>query len=166
MENNDLSKKQENPKQQAQRLTKVYADQTYNLFSILKILLFIDLLTYIIPIFLYKEFDFGIIFDAFTFIMVYIASESLSKNLIQSRFCTAIAIVPIGWLVIYDIIDTLLNIDVFISYLSTYAFEYLVLTDLLEFIILFLLVKSYISLCKATGDRRFSSRTDDFYDNL
>lgn len=146
------------------KIQQVYSDQAYNLLNILKVLLFIDLLTYVIPLFVFKEFDFGIILDLISFIFVILAYDNVTHDLNSSKTRIIISIIPIAWIVIYDVIDMLLNADTFILvYSFTYSGDYLKLAFLLEVIILILQFKTYKALSKSLGETKFMDKTEEFY---
>ena len=67
------------------RIKQVYSDQAYNLLNLLKVFLIIDLLTYVIPIFVFKEFDFGVIFSLISFIFVVLAYDNVTHDLKSSK---------------------------------------------------------------------------------
>ena len=146
------------------RIKQVYSDQAYNLLNLLKVFLIIDLLTYVIPIFVFKEFDFGVIFSLISFIFVVLAYDNVTHDLKSSKIRIMISIIPMAWIIIYDLIDMLLNADSFILvYSFTYAGDYLKLAFLLEILILVLQIRTYIALSKSLGEKQFIDPTEEFY---
>ena len=146
------------------KIKRVYSDQAYNLLILLKVFLFIDLLTYIIPLFVFKEFDFGLVLDIIAFVFVILAYDNVTHDLKSSKTRVLISIIPIAWIIIYDVIDMLLNADSFILvYSFTYAGDYLKLAFLLEILILVLQIRTYIALSKSLGEKQFMDPTEEFY---
>ena len=61
--------KQKNKK----HIEKVYLEKAINILKICIGILIFDGLTYLIPILLYKNFDFGLIFEAVSFVFIILA---------------------------------------------------------------------------------------------
>lgn len=152
-------------------IEKVYTDKAINLLKICIALSIFSLLTYLVGIFLYKAFDFGFIFEIISFAFIILAYLGISKaNFQSSKRYIIIAMIPIGWLLIYDFINLLVNlkevlIEVFGYYTSLDQYFYYLepyLFDITLVGLIILLYKCYSSLSIADG----SQKTNDFYDKL
>ena len=67
----------------------------------------ISLLSYVMPLLL-GAFDFGFVFEIITLVFTFIAKEYIGKNDEEhARKYTIMAIIPIGWLFIYDLLTVL-----------------------------------------------------------
>lgn len=157
-------------------IRKVYKDKAENLLKKCIVIMFLSILTYILPLVLFKAFDFGLVFEVISLIFIIIAYNKIGQNdfRVLKRY-TIIAMIPIGWLIIYDFIDLLVNIDeVFIEVSMYYLtgdqfFFYLgpYLADVLLVASIILLYKTYSSLKKAEGSEPvYDSYEDTFYDKL
>ena len=165
-----LDKEQE--QEEAEHIKKIYADKAGRLLKwVLGILIF-DFVTYLVFI-LIGDTDFGVFFEIITFIFVIISIWLISKySLEQAKSKVIIAMIPIGWLLIYDLIDLFSHIEQIVEELTNYYYNLefffldveLYLVDIPLLIILLLLFKSYTSLCKALGDKKYQESTDWFYD--
>ena len=157
-------------------IRKVYKDKAENLLKKCMVIMFLSILTYILPLVLFKAFDFGLVFEVISLVFIEIAYNKMGQNdfRVLKRY-TIIAMIPIGWLIIYDFIDLLANIgEVFIEvsmyYLTGDQFFYYLapyLVDVLLIASIILLYKTYSSLKKAEGSEPvYDSYEDTFYDKL
>lgn len=157
-------------------IRKVYKDKAENLLKKCMVIMFLSILTYILPLVLFKAFDFGLVFEVISLVFIVIAYNKMGQNdfRVLKRY-TIIAMIPIGWLIIYDFIDLLANIgEVFIEvsmyYLTGDQFFYYLapyLVDVLLIASIILLYKTYSSLKKAEGSEPvYDSYEDTFYDKL
>ena len=157
-------------------IRKVYKDKAENLLKKCMVIMFLSILTYILPLVLFKAFDFGLVFEVISLVFIVIAYNKMGQNdfRVLKRY-TIIAMIPIGWLIIYDFIDLLANIgEVFIEvsmyYLTGDQFFYYLapyLVDVLLIASIILLYKTYSSLKKAEGSEAvYDSYEDTFYDKL
>lgn len=159
-------------KEQEEFTKKIYTDKASKLLKWVFGILIFDFITYILFGFL-GYFDFGVFFEIVTFIFV-IKSKNIIKeqSIDKAKTNIIIAMIPVGWLLIYDLIDLFSHlgqiIEELISYYSSldfFFYEYsLDLIDIPLLLIMLLLFLSYTSLCKATGDSRYKQSTDWFYD--
>lgn len=156
-------------------IEKIYTDKVTNLLKICIGIFIFNVLTYLIGIFLYDSFDFGLIFEIISFIFVVIALNKIKqKNLQFGKRIIIIAMVPIGLLIIYDFINLLVNIDQVLievaGYYMSYAqyFYYLepYLFDVTLVALIVLLYRTYSSLCKIDGTKESDNYIDTFYDKL
>lgn len=166
IDENDEQKEQEN------FIKKIYTDKASKLLKITFFVLIFDFLTYLF-FGLLGEFDFGVIFEIIAFIFVINAYNIIEKQSIdRAKTNIIIAMVPIGWLLIYDFIDLLSHSGQIIEEITRYYssldfmfYEYtLDLVDITLVLIMLFLFLSYRSLCKALGDKRYKESTDWFYD--
>lgn len=157
-------------------IRKVYKDKAENLLKKCMVIMFLSILKYILPLVLFKAFDFGLVFEVISLVFIVIAYNKMGQNdfRVLKRY-TIIAMIPIGWLIIYDFIDLLANIgEVFIEvsmyYLTGDQFFYYLapyLVDVLLIASIILLYKTYSSLKKAEGSEAvYDSYEDTFYDKL
>ena len=158
-----------------EHIKKVYTEKTINLLKICLGLSVFSLCTYLVGIFLYQSFDFGCIFEMISFVFVLLAYLNVQKNTWQtSKRNVIIAMLPLGWLLVYDFIYLLIHLDEvlpeivgyytsfdqYFYYLGPYLFDFTLIASL------FLLYKVYSSLCIVDGTRKDNSFTDTFYDTL
>lgn len=128
------------------------------------ILTIVSLLSYVIPL-MYKHFDFGMIFEIITLVFIFMARHYMSEyDEDRSKRFTIFAMIPIGWLLIYDMITIL-------SYVSDVLdFTFLGLDFVLQegFTILDLLILFAINkdLRKADNPEKYKESTDWFYERL
>lgn len=158
-----------------EHIDKVYTDKAENLLNICKKLFIFSFVTYLLGMFIYQSFDFGLIFECISYFFVLQAFNAISQNNINlcKRKCI-FSMIPIGWLIIYDFIILILNLPQVIvqvfSYYSSfdYYFYYLspYLIDTILIIILSLLYATFRSLGKIDGTQKASNYTESFYDNL
>lgn len=158
-----------------EHIKKVYTEKTINLLKICLGLSVFSLCTYLVGIFLYQSFDFGCIFEMISFVFVLLTYLNVQKNNWQtSKRNVIIAMLPLGWLLVYDFIYLLIHLnevlpeivgyytsfDQYFYYLGPYLFDFTLIASL------FLLYKVYSSLCIVDGTRKDNSFTDTFYDTL
>lgn len=132
-------------------------------------------LTYLYGLLIYNAFDFGLIFEIISFLFIILAFNAIKKNdFISSKRNIIIAMIPIGWLIIYDLINLLVNIhevlvevgfyymsfDRYFYYIEPYLFDITLVSSII------LLYKAYSSLCIADGSKKSTNFTDTFYDSL
>jgi len=89
-----------------------------------------DGFTYLVP-FVYNAiglrhmnaFDFGLIFEVISFVFVLLSIDRLKQNNLQSsKKSIIIAMIPIGWLIIYDFINLLANIEEVLGDVTLYPY--------------------------------------------
>lgn len=128
------------------------------------VLTIISLLSYVVPL-MFGDFDFGMIFEILTLIFIFIARSYMSKyDEDRSKRFIIFAMIPIGWLLIYDLITIL-------SYVSNALdFTFLGLDFVIQegFTILDLLILFAINkdLRKADNPEKYKESTDWFYERL
>lgn len=124
----------------------------------------ISLLSYVVPL-MFGNFDFGMVFEILTLVFIFIARHYMSNyDEDRSKRFTIFAMIPIGWLLIYDFITIL-------SYVSNVLdFTFLGLDFVLQegFTILDLLILLAINkdLRKADNPEKYKESTDWFYERL
>ena len=133
----------------------------------------ISIISYFIGL-LYNNFDFSLIFEAISFILIFMTKSRIKNGDIQmAKLCIIIAILPIIFLLGFDLINLLLNFgevssEVFHYFTSFdqvfYVIEpYIVDTTLIINIVL--MFKAFTSLKHAEGSIE-KTYTDNFYDSL
>lgn len=143
---------------------KVNIDKAKNKTIACIVLTIISLLSYIEPL-MFGEFDFGIFFEIFTLVFIFMARINMTKyDEDRSKRYTIFAMIPIGWLFIYDLIAIL-------SYVSNMLdFTFLGLDFVLQegFTILDLLILFAINrdLRKIDNPEKYKESTDWFYERL
>ena len=128
------------------------------------LLTIISLLSYLVPL-MFGDFDFGMIFEILTLVFIFIARYYMSEyDEERSKRFTIFAMIPIGWLLIYDLITILPYISDVLDFtflgLSFVLQEIFIILDL---IILFLINKD---LSKADNPEKYKESTDWFYERL
>lgn len=156
-------------------IKKIYTDKATNLLKICVGISIFSGISYLIGILSYNSFDFGLIFEIISFIFIVTAFNKVNQNDLQSsKKNTIIAMIPIGWLIIYDLINLLVNItevtsevinyytsfDQYFYYLEPYLFDVTLVISII------LLYKTYSSLCIADGSKESDNYVDTFYDKL
>lgn len=133
-----------------------------------------SIITYLIAL-EYNAFDFGFIFEVISFVFVILSIDKLKKHKLQSaKKCIIIAMIPIGWLIIYDFINLLANLDEvmtnIIKYYTTWDKYYYslmpYLVDVTLIILIVLLYKSYSSVNQIDKTTKSDNYTDTFYNKL
>ncbi len=142
----------------------VNVDKAKNKTTACIILLIISILSYIIPLLL-GDFDFGIIFESLTLVFILIARHYMSKyDEDHSKKSIIIAMIPIGWLFIYDLITVLSYIfDVYD--LAFLGFDF-TLQEGFTIIVLSILYIINKDLKKADNPEKYKESTDWFYERL
>lgn len=128
------------------------------------LLTIISLLSYLVPL-MFGDFDFGMIFEILTLVFIFIARYYMSEyDEERSKRFTIFAMIPIGWLLIYDLITILPYVSDILDFtflgLSFVLQEIFIILDL---IILFLINKD---LSKADNPEKYKESTDWFYERL
>ena len=152
-----------------------YKDKASNLLKICMGVLIFSGISYLIAIFINKSFDFGFIFEIIAFVFTILAINKIGQNdLASAKRDIIIAMIPIGWLIIYDLINLLVNADEVFTEVASYYISgdflfysiepYLCDVTLIASIIL--LYRAFISLGKADGSKKADNYTDIFYDKL
>lgn len=162
----------ENKTENNEHVKKVYADKASNLLRVCMGISAFSFCTYMIDSFLFNAFDFGCIFEGISFIFVLLAYYQIPKYSWQtSKRNVIIAMLPLGWLLIYDLIQLLTHPEILF-----YPFEYYVslneyfyyfgpyLFDITLIASLLLLYRTFLSLSIADGTRKNNSPVDTFYD--
>lgn len=156
-------------------IEKIYKEKALKLLKFYMIIAIFSGLSYLIAIFLYKSFDFGLIFEIIAFVFIIIAYNKIEQSDFRlGKRNVIIAMFPIGWLIIYDLINLIANIsevltEVIIYYTSIDQFFYFIepyLYDVTLVASIILLYFTYSSLCKADGSKKADDYVESFYDKL
>lgn len=157
-----------------EHIQEVYIDQAIFFLKFYIGISLFSIITYLIAL-EYNAFDFGFIFEVISFVFVILSMDKLKKHKLQSaKKCIIIAMIPIGWLIIYDFINLLANLDEVmanvIEYYTTWdRYFYSLrpyLVDVTLIVLIVLLYKSYSSVNKADGTTVSDSYVDTFYNKL
>ena len=143
---------------------KVNVDKAKNKTIIPIILIVISILTYVVPL-IFGEFDFGIVFEVISLIFLLIARNYMDKyNEIRSKKYIICATIPIGWMLIYDIIVLLSSVQNVVDK-AFFGYDYFFgeILSILYILILFAINKD---LAKADNPFKYKESTDWFYENF
>ena len=169
-----MNDNQDFDKKNKAHIQEVYVDKSIFFLKLCIGIFLFSVITYLIAL-EYNAFDFGFIFEVISLVFVILSIDKLKKQKLQSaKKCIVIAMIPIGWLIIYDFINLLANLNEVmtnvIEYYTTwdryfYSLRpYLVDVTLIALIVL--LYKSYSSVNKADGTTVSDSYADTFYNKL
>ena len=169
-----MNDNQDFDKKNKAHIQEVYVDKSIFFLKLCIGIFLFSVITYLIAL-EYNAFDFGFIFEVISLVFVILSIDKLKKQKLQSaKKCIVIAMIPIGWLIIYDFINLLANLNEVmtnvIEYYTTwdryfYSLRpYLVDVTLIALIVL--LYKSYSSVNKADGTTVSDSYVDTFYNKL
>lgn len=145
-------------------IKKVNIDKAKNKTTACILLTIVSLLTYVVPL-LFGDFDFGLVFELLTLIFIFIARNNMTKyDEDRSKRYTILAMIPIGWLLIYDFITILSYISDAID-LAFLGFDFILGEGftILTMMILFAMNKD---LRKADNPEKYKESTDWFYERL
>lgn len=146
-------------KEQMEFVNNIYITKAKRYLNISLIILIINFVTYAIFTFL-DSFDFGFYFELTAFVILIIAKIFIHKSFHEyAKIAIILALIPLGFLFIYDIVTTLIYI---VDYLFANYYYYFI--DFLFIALLGFIIKAYISLCKAEGDVKYKESVDWFYD--
>ncbi len=154
-------------------IKKVYKEKIRNLLKLCIGIFMFSFFTYIVGIWRYGQFDFGLIFEMISFVFIIIAYRKIEQNDFDAiKKSTIIAMIPLGWLVIYDLIGLLVNIDevfreVVRYYVTWDKYFYYLLPYLVDVVLITLLILLYkvINASKKIENKSVDF-AEDFYDNL
>ncbi|MBO4816626.1 MAG: hypothetical protein J5507_07090 [Clostridia bacterium] len=124
----------------------------------------ISLFSYVVPL-IFGDFDFGMIFEIFTLIFILMARHYMSiYDEDRSKRFTIFAMIPIGWLLIYDLITILSYVSNVLD-LTFFGFDFVLqeVFTILDLSILFAINKD---LRKADNPEKYKESTDWFYERL
>lgn len=171
-----MEEKQIDEEKNKKHIEKIYTEQATKLIKACLWLFIFDSLTYIYGLYLDK-FDFGFIFEFISFIFLLIALNKLrKKDYLATKRNILIAIFPLCWIILYDLIKTFISFEEAVSvivqfyiyydaFVATF-FTFFYACDGVCLIVLLLLLKTYNSLNKADGNIKSKNFTDSFYDSL
>lgn len=154
-------------------IKKVYKEKIRNLLKLCIGIFMFSFFTYIVGIWRYRQFDFGLIFEIISFVFIIIAYRKIEQNDFEAiKKSAIIAMIPLGWLVIYDLIGLLVNIDevfreVVRYYVTWDKYFYYLLPYLVDVVLITLLILLYkvINASKKIENKSVDF-AEDFYDNL
>lgn len=148
--------------EQKEFIRKIYIDKAKITMKGIIVVIVISLLTYVIPL-IEGVFDFGIIFEVISFVFVWLAKNALEKyNEVGAKKYTILAMIPVGWILIYDGMIFLLQITNLMDFMMIvlgYFYE--------EFLLLFFMLglfSVYRDLAKADNPAKYKGNTDWFYE--
>lgn len=143
---------------------KINVDKAKNKTMIPILLSVISLLTYVVPL-IEGEFDFGIIFETIALIFILMARKCmLEYDELRSKKYVIFAMIPIGWLLLYDLFFILLSAtDIVDLILGGYDLFYGEIFSILNIAMLLVIHKD---LSKADNPEKYKESTDWFYEKL
>lgn len=143
-------------------IKKVNVDKAKNKTIAPILLMILSILTYVVPL-MFKNFDFGIVFEIISLVFLLIARSYMSKyDEIRSKRYVICSMVAIGWILIYDIILLSSYVqDVVDLALLQYDFYFGEIFLILYLIILFAINRD---LSKADNPIKYKESTDWFYE--
>lgn len=160
---------------QKKHIRKIYSENALKYLSTSTIVFIFSLLSYLIALVFYDNFDFGFIFEIISFISIYIAKSHIEKDdLYSGKKWIIISIIPVVWLLIYDFINLLANIGEVISEVIAYflSFDFFFyslepyLADVVLLLIFTFLLLAHHMLTIADGTKKVTTYADRFYDEL
>ena len=140
-------------------IEKINSEKAVNILKICVVIFIISFITYAIALF-FGNFDFGLIFEIISFIFTILAMNKIKvQDYSKAKTYNIVAMVPVGWLIIYDLINLLVNIEEVIVELIHYytsfdQFFYYIepyLYDVTLVAIIILLFVAYKSIRRADG---------------
>lgn len=175
MENNIENSQNFKNAEEQKHIAEIYSDKAINLLNICIGIFIFNAITYIFGILTQNAFDFGFVFETISCLCILYAKSTIKETNLQSgKKIIIFANLPLAFLIVYDFINLLLNLDEILTeivrYYTTfdqffyYLSPYLVDVTLIALIVLF--YQSYIALCKADGSIKSSNYVDTFYDKL
>ncbi len=162
-------------------IVEVYLDKAYSLLIPCVIAFIISFISYFVAfnidlsnwgIFFQ---DFGIYFEVFSFFCIFIALNTIKKhNIPLSKKFIIMAMIPEGFLFIYDVFNVIANFDIVLSEIVIYSSRgslntILFILNYLDITVIAVLIFSYLSfsaLSVADGTKKDNSFEKDFYDNI
>lgn len=144
---------------------KINIDKAKGKLTIALIVSILDLFTYLIPLLGLEVYDFGILFEIATFVFILMARKSMiAYDEIRSKKYVICAMVPIGWLLIYDVFSLLSSVQniVELVYLG-YGFY---IEEICFIAMLGLFFAIHKDLAKADNPEKYKESTDWFYERL
>lgn len=140
----------------------VNIDKAKNQTNLPILLISISILTYVIPLF-WGEFDFGIIFEIASLVILLIARNFMSSyNEIWSKRFVVCAIFLIVWILVYDILFLFSYMEsIYDLFIISYIYIFREMILILYVIMLFRVNRS---LSKADNPAEYKESTDWFYE--
>ena len=127
-------------------------------------LIILSLFSYVLPLIL-GDFDFGIVFEILTLVFIFIARSYMSKyDEERSKRFTIFAMIPIGWLLIYDLITILSYISNILDF--TFLGLDFIFQEVFIILVLVILFEANKDLRKADNPEKYKESTDWFYERL
>lgn len=144
-------------------IKKVNIDKAKNKTIAPIILIGLSLFTYVIPLFIYGEFDFGVIFELASLVFLILARSYMSKyDEIRSKRYIICSMISIGWILIYDI---MIFISIFQDAVELSSIGYIWFIEIAWLAIyLIMLFKINKNISKADNPERYKESTDWFYE--
>ncbi len=161
-------------------LAEVYADKAYFLLIPCFIAFIVSFISYFLAFYVGSYFsdfyahDFGVYFEVFSFLCTFISFNAIKSHKFPTcKKLLIAAMIPEGFLFIYDLFNLIVNIEVIIPELFIYnsinGFNWLMFIinylDITVFVVLIFLYLSYSALCVADGTKKKDSYEDNFYNN-
>ena len=126
------------------------------------LLMIISILTYVVPL-MFGEFDFGIVFEVTSLVFLIIARNYMNKyDETRAKRYIICAMIPIGWILIYDIIVLLSSIGDVVD-LAFFGYDYF-FGEIFSILYMIILFKINRILAKADNPDKYKENTDWFYE--
>ena len=143
---------------------RINVDKAKNRTKYAIICFIVSILSYVMP-FIVGEYDFGIVFEIATLVCIFIARSRMSiYDEDGSKRYIVIAMLSIGWLLVYDIVTIVLSAYDFIDLLDMSAS--FVIQEIFTLFGFSFLIAIYKDLRKADNPEKFKESTDWFYESL
>ena len=141
---------------------KINVDKAKNKTTISIILIVISILTYVLPL-IFGEFDFGLVFEVISLVFLIIARSYMDKyDEMRSKRFIICAMIPVGWILIYDILIFLTSIENIVD-LAFLGYDYY-LCEILLLLYMAMLFAINRDLAKADNPTKYKESTDWFYE--
>ncbi len=141
---------------------KVNVDKARNKTIASILLMIISILTYVVPL-MFGEFDFGIVFEVTSLVFLIIARNYMNKyDEVRSKRYIICAMIPIGWILIYDIIILLSSVSDIVD-LAFFGYDYF-FEEILSILYMIILFAINRDLLKADNPVKYKENTDWFYE--
>lgn len=166
-----------NSEENLKHIQNVYHEKTIKYLKIAITLLALSCSTYLYFIFVYSAFDFGIILELISLVLLIISYNLCSSNKLSSfKNFIILSTLPIALLIFYDFINLLLHIkevfaEVSLYYITMNKYFFILdpyIYDVILVLVLVYIYKSINSLKKLSNDNIQQTKdfTDTFYDSL
>ena len=142
----------------------VYIDKAKIKLTSCIVISILGLLSYVIPL-IFGNFDFGLLFEITTLVFIFIARYFMTQyDDEHAKKFVIIAMIPIGWLFIYDLITALTFVSNVVD-LTVLGYSFFI-QELLTVLVLSGLYAAIKDLKKADNPEKYKESTDWFYERI